>query len=206
MDAIQNRWKNLLHKNEVFYQQPSPPMPRNGWHNRLVTWNSIFLSGYQTIHGSFERSQLLPPHFKLSYTSRRTEDPHPDWLRVYQVTSMRLRSINLPTLVSLLRIVLASPTFKGTGNNDHGAKPGSPDFWTKLIISIGLVLAGGVFAGSVYFIWYSNIVAFNPLGWPLVLWVWMSFIYVSWQPRPTTRRRDAMLRKVCHWIKHVGAI
>lgn len=73
-----------------------------------------------------------------------------------KVSSMRLRSINLPTLVSLLRIVLASPTFKGTGNNDHGAKPGSSDFWTKLIISIGLVLAGGVFAGSVYIIWKSN--------------------------------------------------
>ena len=69
---------------------------------------------------------------------------------------MRLRSVNLPTLVSLLRIVLASPTFKRTGNNEQGAKPGSSDFWTKVIISIGLVLAGGVFAGSVYITPGSN--------------------------------------------------
>ena len=36
----------------------------------------IFLSRYQTIHGhSIERSMTVaPPHFKLSYTSRRIED------------------------------------------------------------------------------------------------------------------------------------
>lgn len=65
---------------------------------------------------------------------------------------MRRVTINLPTLVSLLRIARASPVFSLRGNNG-GAHPGSPDFWTKLIISIGLVLAGGVFAGSVAFIW-----------------------------------------------------
>ncbi|KAH9927409.1 uncharacterized protein BXZ73DRAFT_48824 [Epithele typhae] len=31
--------------------------------------------------------------------------------------------------------------------DEHGEEPGSPEFWYKLVVSIGLVLAGGVFAG-----------------------------------------------------------
>ena len=58
---------------------------------------------------------------------------------------------NLPTLIFLLRTTLASPYFR---NNvpveEPPAEPGSPDFWTKLLVSVGLVLAGGVFAGFVF--------------------------------------------------------
>ncbi|KAF5312205.1 hypothetical protein D9619_003720 [Psilocybe cf. subviscida] len=56
----------------------------------------------------------------------------------------------LPTMLALLRGALATPylraRFVPTGEPD-AAEPGSSEFWWKLIISIGLVLAGGVFAG-----------------------------------------------------------
>lgn len=53
----------------------------------------------------------------------------------------------------LLRTALASPfaltntTHVPTGGKE--APKGSPEFWWKLTISMGLVLAGGVFAGYV---------------------------------------------------------
>ncbi|KZT24395.1 DUF21-domain-containing protein [Neolentinus lepideus HHB14362 ss-1] len=48
--------------------------------------------------------------------------------------------------ISLLEIVVASP-LGPDGEEEHHAPTGSPAFWYKLMISIALVLAGGVFAG-----------------------------------------------------------
>jgi type IV secretory pathway TrbF-like protein len=75
---------------------------------------------------------------------------------------MRRLPFTSPTLVSLLRLVLASPAFtlKGAENNRQGAEYGSSDFWMKLVISVGLVLAGGVFAGLV---WISHNRYVHPL-------------------------------------------
>lgn len=56
--------------------------------------------------------------------------------------------------VSRIASVYASPTIstlsgvEGAGNEPE-EKPGSSGFWLKLVISCGLVLAGGVFAGCV---------------------------------------------------------
>jgi metal transporter CNNM len=57
---------------------------------------------------------------------------------------------NLPTLIFLLRTTLASPYFRdNVPIGDPPAEPGSSQFWSKLLVSVGLVLAGGVFAGFV---------------------------------------------------------
>lgn len=57
----------------------------------------------------------------------------------------------LPTLLFLLRAALATPFSKILNTNDPvegpPAEPGSTEFWSKMLISTGLVLAGGVFAG-----------------------------------------------------------
>ncbi|KAF5346076.1 hypothetical protein D9756_010834 [Leucocoprinus leucothites] len=61
---------------------------------------------------------------------------------------MRLRS---PTIMFLLRTALASPfalvKTRNVPTDVPEAPEGSPEFWLKLMISAGLVLAGGVFAG-----------------------------------------------------------
>ncbi|KAG6909584.1 hypothetical protein DXG01_016623 [Tephrocybe rancida] len=46
----------------------------------------------------------------------------------------------------LARMVLASP-MRALSKHRHVAEPGTPEFWWKITISAGLVLAGGVFAG-----------------------------------------------------------
>ena len=57
---------------------------------------------------------------------------------------------NLPTLIFLLRTTFASPYFRNNAPIEElPAEPGSSEFWTKLLVSVGLVLAGGVFAGFV---------------------------------------------------------
>ncbi|KAF8168559.1 hypothetical protein B0H34DRAFT_64283 [Crassisporium funariophilum] len=59
-----------------------------------------------------------------------------------------MRRFNLPTLVLLLRTAFASPYLKrSVPDHEPPAEPGSSEFWSKLFISIALVLAGGVFAG-----------------------------------------------------------
>ncbi|PPQ98287.1 LOW QUALITY PROTEIN: hypothetical protein CVT26_013511 [Gymnopilus dilepis] len=64
-------------------------------------------------------------------------------------TLMRgLMRYNFPILVFLLRAALASPHIRSNVSVDaEPAKPGSSEFWTKVVISVLLVLAGGVFAG-----------------------------------------------------------
>jgi len=64
---------------------------------------------------------------------------------------MKLRA---PTVIALLRVVSASPHYAAYGGiktrSEHpGAEPGSEDFLYHLIVSMFLVLAGGVFAGYV---------------------------------------------------------
>ncbi|KAI0324347.1 DUF21-domain-containing protein [Cubamyces sp. BRFM 1775] len=64
----------------------------------------------------------------------------------------RLRTL-LPLTLSLLRTSRAVPTVFSLlvpaepSEDAPGEPPGSPEFWYKLIVSIVLVLAGGVFAG-----------------------------------------------------------
>ncbi|KAI0735771.1 hypothetical protein C8Q76DRAFT_853940 [Earliella scabrosa] len=60
----------------------------------------------------------------------------------------------LPVLLSLLAPANAFPTLHSLfttttipETEEPGEEPGSPEFWYKLIVSVGLVLAGGVFAG-----------------------------------------------------------
>lgn len=61
---------------------------------------------------------------------------------------MKLR---VPSLVILLRVMYASSHMtksNGKHKTGHpGAEPWSPDFWYHVIVSIVLVLAGGIFAG-----------------------------------------------------------
>lgn len=60
-----------------------------------------------------------------------------------------LRSLPLLLHISLAHAVpyLTAATGAGTEKDEHGEAPGSPEFWWKLIISVVLVLTGGVFAG-----------------------------------------------------------
>lgn len=37
--------------------------------------------------------------------------------------------------------------FSTLKHKEHGEVPGSPEFWVKILVSVGLVLAGGVLAG-----------------------------------------------------------
>lgn len=54
-------------------------------------------------------------------------------------------------LALLARLVFASPYFKHeSSQDDEVPDPESPEFWYRILGSIGLVLAGGVFAGSVH--------------------------------------------------------
>ncbi|KAF9561518.1 DUF21-domain-containing protein [Agrocybe pediades] len=56
--------------------------------------------------------------------------------------------LHAPALIFLIRAATASPFFKTTPPDEsEPAEPGSSEFWWKLVISVGLVLAGGVFAG-----------------------------------------------------------
>jgi len=50
-------------------------------------------------------------------------------------------------LLTRLTFVLASPYYKYHQADDDTPELESPEFWTHIIVSIGLVLAGGVFAG-----------------------------------------------------------
>jgi len=57
-----------------------------------------------------------------------------------------------PLFLLLIRFAFASPLFSGReGPNFHSTNerlvPESPEFWYKIVISMALVLAGGVFAG-----------------------------------------------------------
>lgn len=59
-----------------------------------------------------------------------------------------------PLFLLLIRFAFASPLFSGReGPNFHSTNerlvPESPEFWYKIVISMALVLAGGVFAGYV---------------------------------------------------------
>ena len=63
--------------------------------------------------------------------------------------------LKIPTLVLLLRAMNASPFF--SDHHKHktgrpGIERGSPEFWYHLIVGLFLVLAGGVFAGCVFFV------------------------------------------------------
>jgi len=73
---------------------------------------------------------------------------------VFKGTNLRMK-LRSPTIMFLLRTVLALP-FRHTIQHHPSDIPvspeGSPEFWLKLMISMGLVLAGGVFAGCIFWI------------------------------------------------------
>ncbi|KAI0691244.1 hypothetical protein C8T65DRAFT_745517 [Cerioporus squamosus] len=61
-------------------------------------------------------------------------------------------AMRLPRLLALVHSVHAFPTIYSLlaqvpETDEPGEQPGTPEFWYKLVVSIGLVLAGGVFAG-----------------------------------------------------------
>ena len=67
-----------------------------------------------------------------------------------------MRILLAPLLLSYVRTVLGVPFVKDairavisstTRMDDDTPEPGSPEFWFHLVISMFLVLAGGVFAG-----------------------------------------------------------
>ena len=110
---------------------------------------------------------------------------------------------NVPTLLFLMRAALASPYLRAPINSEPTPTPS--DFWSKLVISVFLVLAGGVFAGwgGVFFLvffqkgrwWYLSTFLF--IDWRLDLWGWTSCIFVCWRRHRRTWEKRGMLRKVC---------
>ena len=85
-------------------------------------------------------------------------------------------------------------------------EPGSVGFWTHLLISVALVLAGGVFAGYVRLFFYLCH-RLKGLSWRmltasphsallLALWVLMNFICAYCRRLPMILRRRRMLRLV----------
>ena len=66
-----------------------------------------------------------------------------------------MRSLLIPLLLSYVRTVLGVPFVKdairavvfATARDDDTPEFGSAEFWYHIVISIFLVLAGGVFAG-----------------------------------------------------------
>ena len=121
---------------------------------------------------------------------------------VFKGTSLRMK-LRSPTIMFLLRTVLTSP-FRHTIQHHPSDIPispeGSPEFWLKLMISMGLVLAGGVFAGCMFWIrTYLTIFIYSDffdVDLHLAWWVWMSCIYESWLHRRIIPRRRSMLGKV----------
>ncbi|KAK7688001.1 hypothetical protein QCA50_008371 [Cerrena zonata] len=54
----------------------------------------------------------------------------------------------IPLITSAVRYANGSPySVLNAPHKEHGEAPGSPEFWSKVLLSIGLVLLGGVFAG-----------------------------------------------------------
>lgn len=123
-------------------------------------------------------------------------------------------------LTALLARAIASPYLRhsvtiGLGNNKFGlgGTTGSPQFWYHLMISVLLVLIGGLFAGWVslqerfLFFDYSAYYFVFPV-WRLVLWDWMNSIFVCWllhrriQKRSRTHRKVRDLRGTghCNWL------
>lgn len=76
-----------------------------------------------------------------------------------------MRSISLFYLIRPVALAFAVP-FTSLATKDHAdpdepdVEPGSPDFWFHIIVSAGLVVLGGVFAGYViysYFFFYFQV-------------------------------------------------
>ena len=65
-----------------------------------------------------------------------------------------MTKLKLPTLIFLLRVVVASPYYQISEHKHKtghpGVERGSPEFWYHLIASVFLVLAGGVSSGCVH--------------------------------------------------------
>ena len=89
----------------------------------------------------------------------------------------------LSVLLPLFSPVHASPSLLvnlPAGSDEPGKEPGSPEFWYRVIISVGLVLLGGVFAG------------YAPFICGLSLCNWLTFVQSHpWPngPRPTPSPR-----------------
>jgi len=75
-----------------------------------------------------------------------------------------MRNISLFYLIKPVALALAVP-FASLVTQDHpdpnepDVEPGSPDFWFHIIVSVGFVILGGVFAGYVL---YLTAVILNP--------------------------------------------
>jgi metal transporter CNNM len=68
-----------------------------------------------------------------------------------------MRNISLFYLIKPVALALAVP-FTSLATKDYAdsdepsVEPGSPDFWFHIIVSAGLVVLGGVFAGYVLYL------------------------------------------------------
>ena len=133
------------------------------------------------------------------------------WHRVpeYRVTwkfirshSMTHQAVFLPmTLPFLVRGALASPYLERMVNfpvEELPAGPGLSEFCSKIIISVFLVLAGGVFAGWAWMVTNAIWFDLSTLDWRLDLWDWMNCTFACWLHHRRTWEKREMLRKV--WI------
>ena len=81
----------------------------------------------------------------------KTQIPSSNLLCSCRNWTIIIMKLKILTLVLLLRAVIASPYFDNRDETGQpGIEKGSPEFWYHLIVSVFLVLAGGVFAGWVY--------------------------------------------------------
>ena len=62
----------------------------------------------------------------------------------------------IPLITSAVRYANGSPytIFNAVPTEEEGEGPDSAEFWYKVLLSVGLVLLGGVFAGYVYVAFY----------------------------------------------------
>jgi hypothetical protein len=100
----------------------------------------------------------------------------------------KMRNISLFYLIKPVALAFAVP-FTLLATKDHSdpdepnVEPGSPDFWFHIIVSAGLVVLGGVFAGYVlfyfYFFWfYLQLSASNSINDFFALFLTKSLTYL----------------------------
>ena len=95
-------------------------------------------------HGDFGRHYDQTPQVPISNNKPKSHVPSAI------DPSMKLK---IPTLVLLLRTMNTSPYYSDLKHKTGrpGFERGSPEFWYHLIVGVFLVLAGGVFAGYVFY-------------------------------------------------------
>lgn len=110
----------------------------------------------------------------------------------------------LAVLLSFFSSANAFPTlnfFSIPGSDEPGEELGSPQFLYKVIVSVVLVLAGGVFAGYVHMHLTLLVVISHPAGYQVSLsvsWAWTSCTSASSPLPPMIPKNAKTLRRVRH--------